>query len=457
MQIQSSDITTIFDVCLERMRRGESIEACLHDYPAEAEELEPLLIAAVYAHNTFRPPSLSPEARQAIQRKLHQAVAARQPVLQRRPRRSFGPMVMRFALALVVALLSLGGGVAAAQTSLPDSFLYPLKRMSEDVRLRLASSPAQRARLHLDFAATRSAEILALVSSEQETVNSSLVDDLDQEYQLAWEEIGQSPADEVPDLVGRYVVERQADVRVFSAALTLANAATRGQIQRAVRLGEQALAIVDPAKGRVPQPTPDHDVNIDGDNSHGNGTPNSDNKTATAGPKATPEAKPTDAGPKATPVGKPTDAGPKATPEAKPTDAGPKATPVGKPTDAGPKATPVGKPTDAGPKATPVGKPTDAGPKVTPEGKPANADPKATPEGEPVDAGPKATPEDKPADAGSQATPEGKPVDTEPQPTPEGQPAEAGPSDKLDDKPDDKPNNSDPKPKPQPKPKPGKP
>ena len=74
------------------------------------------------------------------------------------------------------------------------------------------------------------------------------MDDLDQEYQLAWEEIGQAPADEVNDLASRYVVERRADVRVFSAALAHANAATRLQIQRAVRLGEQALAVVAPAE-----------------------------------------------------------------------------------------------------------------------------------------------------------------------------------------------------------------
>src|SRR3954464_4777576 len=125
MQIRSDDTTAILHVCLERMRRGESIEACILDYPSEAEELEPLLIAAMYARITFRPPALAPEARQAIQRKLHQAVAARHPALQRRRASWFGALIMRFALVLVVALLSLGGGVAAAQSSLPGSTLYP--------------------------------------------------------------------------------------------------------------------------------------------------------------------------------------------------------------------------------------------------------------------------------------------------------------------------------------------
>jgi hypothetical protein len=368
MQIQSDDIATIFDVCLERMRRGESIGACVLDYPSKAEELEPLLITAMYTHHTFRPPSLSPQARQAIQRQLRQAVAARQPAQRRTPVSWFGPLVMRFVLALLIALLSLGGGVAAAQSSLPGSSLYPLKRASESVRLRLASSPTQRAALHLDFAAARSAEMLALASGEQKTISASLVDDLDREYQLAWAEIAQAPADQVSDLVGRYVVERQADVKAFSATMPRANAAAQAQMQRAVRLGEQALATVDPGRRPMPQPAPDSGVNTD--STPGPDAPDSGDNPAIAGPKPTPE---------------------------------------GKPANAGPKPTPEGKPADAGPKPTPEGKPADAGPKPTPEGKPANAEPNPTPEGKPADAGPPATPEDKPDSGGSNPKPKPKP------------------------------------------------
>jgi hypothetical protein len=344
MQIRSDDITTILDVCLERFRQGESIEACVLDYPSEAEDLEPLLIAATYARSTYQLPSLAPAARQRIQRQLRQAIAARQPALRQTRVSWFRPFVMRFALALVVALLSLGGGVAAAQSSLPGSPLYPLKRASEGVRLRLASSATQRATLHLDFAAMRSAEITALASGEPKMIDSSLVDDLDQEYQLAWAEIGHVPADEVPNLVGRYVVERRADVRVFSASLAHANAATKVQIQRAVRLGMQALAVVDPVELPVPQPTPDNSANASDGNSGSNGAANSEGKPADAGPEATPEGKPADAGPKATPEGKPADAEPRATPEGKPADAGPAATPEGKPDSADPNPKPKPKP-----------------------------------------------------------------------------------------------------------------
>jgi hypothetical protein len=366
MQVEFDNITAILDVCLERMRRGESVEACVFDYPSEAEELEPLLIAATYTRSTFRPPALAPEARQAIRRQLQQAVAARQPV-QRRARWGWaGSFVMRLALALVVVFLTFGGSVAAAQRSLPGNLIYPLKRASESVRLRLASSSTQRAALHLDFAAARSAEILALASGDQKAIDSSLVDDLDQEYQLAWKEIGQAPADDVHDLVSRYVVERRADVRLFSAALGGPNAVTRMQIQRAVRLGEQALAVVAPAEAPTPRPDSDKGDTTGVVNTGDNGAPNS---------SPTPEGKPDNAGPKPTPEGKPDNAGPKPTPEGKPDNAGPKPTPEGKPADAGPQATPEGKPADAGPQATPEAKPDSSDPKPKPKPKPSHGKP----------------------------------------------------------------------------------
>src|SRR5215213_7447924 len=107
MQIRSDETTAILDICLERMRRGESIEACVLDYPSEAEDLEPLLIAAMYARSAFQPQQLAPEARQAIKRKLQLEVAAHQPAPKRMPARCFGSFVMRTVLVRLVALRSL--------------------------------------------------------------------------------------------------------------------------------------------------------------------------------------------------------------------------------------------------------------------------------------------------------------------------------------------------------------
>ena len=51
-------LENIFDECLERMLRGESVEDCLRDYPEEAANLEPLLMTAI--DTTRRAASLQP-------------------------------------------------------------------------------------------------------------------------------------------------------------------------------------------------------------------------------------------------------------------------------------------------------------------------------------------------------------------------------------------------------------
>jgi hypothetical protein len=419
MQVRSEDITTIFDVCLERMRFGDGLEECLLDYPSEADELGPLLVAAQRAR-TLRPPALDPQARLAIQWRMHQAIADR----QRAPRPTiaswFRPAIVRFALALLIAFVSMHSGVAAAQTSLPGNLLYPVKRAGEGIRLVLAFTPAQRAALHLDFAAARAAEIRALADGQQ-AIDSSLVADLEREYRLAREEFGRAPSADANNLAIRYVSERQSDVAMLSDLLARGNALGRPQLERALRLSEQALAGIQPAKVPGSQPLP-----TNGDNT-GN---TSEGKPDSAGPKATPEAKPAGPGPKATPEGEPDSTSPKATPKAKPDSAGPKATLEGKPADAGPKATPEDKPNDGGPKNTPEAKPDNTGPKATPEDKPDNADPKATPEGKPDNAGPKPTSEGKPDNASPKATPEGKSDNADPKPKTEDKPDNAGPKPK---------------------------
>ena len=50
------------DACLERIERGDAIDACLHDYPAERGELEPLLRAAASLRALPAPPPPNLEA-----------------------------------------------------------------------------------------------------------------------------------------------------------------------------------------------------------------------------------------------------------------------------------------------------------------------------------------------------------------------------------------------------------
>ena len=79
--------------------------------------------------------------------------------------RSGAHPVRRLVLAAVAAaVLLVAGAVAASADSLPDSALYPLKGVVENVRGALAFSPADKVRFHLDIARTRLIEAQAMIA-----------------------------------------------------------------------------------------------------------------------------------------------------------------------------------------------------------------------------------------------------------------------------------------------------
>ncbi|HXN03327.1 MAG TPA: DUF5667 domain-containing protein [Candidatus Acidoferrum sp.] len=73
--------------------------------------------------------------------------------------------VRRLVLAAVAAaVLLVAGAVAASADSLPDSALYPLKGVVENVRGALAFSPSDKLAYHLDLARTRLTEAEAMIA-----------------------------------------------------------------------------------------------------------------------------------------------------------------------------------------------------------------------------------------------------------------------------------------------------
>ena len=73
--------------------------------------------------------------------------------------------VRRLVLAAVAAaVLLVAGAVAASADSLPDSALYPLKGVVENVRGALAFSPSDKLAFHLDLARTRLTEAEAMIA-----------------------------------------------------------------------------------------------------------------------------------------------------------------------------------------------------------------------------------------------------------------------------------------------------
>ena len=74
-------------------------------------------------------------------------------------------IVIAFALAVVAFFGGTSATVYAAQDSLPDQGLYPVKLWIEDSLLALTISPPARLSTILDFADRRVAEMQGLVSA----------------------------------------------------------------------------------------------------------------------------------------------------------------------------------------------------------------------------------------------------------------------------------------------------
>jgi len=160
----------IFDECLERMFRGESIESCLSSYPNEAAYLEPLLRTAFGVSNRaamLRPaPEFKARARMRIE-------GAWQYAAQHRPVEKPGGFSWQrswaFALTAIVLLLFSSVGTAfASSEALPDETLYGAKLATEQVTLAFTFSEENKAALHAQYAEKRAQEI-AVMAKEGKT------------------------------------------------------------------------------------------------------------------------------------------------------------------------------------------------------------------------------------------------------------------------------------------------
>ncbi len=170
-------IEIILTNCIKEIKSGKaSLTECLNRYPSYRHELEPLLRMAL---NIQEPPAkkLDNGYKQAAKAKLLQQIRT----AKQKKRRSFVDVFSfgipsQFAwarvavsvLIVVVLLSTLTTGTAfAAQSSLPGDMLYPVKTVTEDVRLLMADGSVAKAELNLKFAQTRLEEMSKLADSDK--------------------------------------------------------------------------------------------------------------------------------------------------------------------------------------------------------------------------------------------------------------------------------------------------
>lgn len=156
----------IFDECLDRLFKGESIDHILAEYPGQAKELEPLLRTAA-ATRAFS--KIQPRADFKARARYEFMSAARD--LQMQPKkRSFFKWGWQSGLAMsltaFLAVVMIGTGtVAASNYSMPGQTLYSVKLASEQVRLAFTFSDVSKTELNAEYANRRTEEIEYLASA----------------------------------------------------------------------------------------------------------------------------------------------------------------------------------------------------------------------------------------------------------------------------------------------------
>ncbi len=159
---RDKEFNNILNECLERLLlKGETIEQCLHRYPEQAAELEPLLQTALAAR---RVSAIQPRADFKARARYQFRSALREAANKSRHTLGWFPRWATVATIALVLLLVGSGTVAAAGSSMPDSPLYPVKLATEEVRLALTPSPLDKAGLCAELADRRVAEIIYMAN-----------------------------------------------------------------------------------------------------------------------------------------------------------------------------------------------------------------------------------------------------------------------------------------------------
>jgi hypothetical protein len=157
--------------CLEALAAGEPLEEVLARHPERESSLRPALEAAGWLGNRRAAVSPGSEWVQKARRQLEvdlQAELTARARLKRKLSRSYARLRVHFQAAaialLIMVFLNVAGQVMfAARSTLPGDFLFPLKRLPEQIRWALMLNPVDETRLGAYIAQKRAVELQELL------------------------------------------------------------------------------------------------------------------------------------------------------------------------------------------------------------------------------------------------------------------------------------------------------
>lgn len=174
----------------------------------------------------------------------------------RRSRQSFSNVMAALVLALALILGSTGATVYAAQGSLPDQFLYPVKTLSEDTLLALTYSSETKLELTLDYSNQRLDEIAQMRSLGKMVPEATLLrtqEQLDAALKIAAEMNDQQLVQALEQIRQRAEVQSEQMLALMSGDPAAEADPALAQLQVRLRAQVQVAAEgeIDPAAFRL--------------------------------------------------------------------------------------------------------------------------------------------------------------------------------------------------------------
>ena len=163
---QKEQFDEILNECLDRILKGEAVNDCLLKYPQQAKELEPLLRTVANARAFSK---IQPRAEFKARARYEFMSAVNEKTAKASAKHGWFNWRWRSAWAMslvsVIAVAIIGSGtVVAANHSMPDSILYPVKIAAENAQLAITTSDVVKAELNAKYANRRVDEINYLAS-----------------------------------------------------------------------------------------------------------------------------------------------------------------------------------------------------------------------------------------------------------------------------------------------------
>ncbi len=205
---------SLLDELLIQIQSGQiTVETALARYPQYADELRPLLNAALRLRTAPRP-VLSEEASLRIERQWLARIGRTRS--EPRPQTSgrnwlFAPRWVTAAFVLVVITIMVGTSAVAASSALPGEPLYEVKQLAEHVQF-LVTPPDSVPALHLEFAQRRLQEMEALAKRGE--VDAKTIESSEAETRAAIKSASALPPTAQSELLKKVVVltDRQETV-----------------------------------------------------------------------------------------------------------------------------------------------------------------------------------------------------------------------------------------------------